>query len=365
MGPTVNTIVGRLEYTGAMVNLRTEKPSFKDKQGRKLPQDQWLVFHDKHPAIIDQATWQSANDTLAKKKRTKPNEKLPEHHLTRLLYCATCGSKMHHNRSIIKATGKRRNYYTCKLSKKGSAFCGEHRVRGDHVEELVLETLKLVSSYVRDYKQEFTDEVHKAFASKQADTIKFQQKRLAKCKLRHGELDKLIQRIYEDNVLGKISDSRFSTLSDQYEQEQHDITQEIDRLQADIATHKDANVSAYGFLKLASRYTEFTELTPTMLHEFVDRIAIHERAEKRVRSTSQQIDIHLNFIGTYAPPLEYITANQPEPKEVPVSKNNELERAEKRAYQREYNRRREANGGLPLRYKNGVDTYLIPSVLPT
>ena len=172
-GPTVNTIVGRLEYTGAMVNLRTEKPSFKDKQGRKLPQEQWLVFHDKHPAIVNQQTWQSANDTLAKKKRTKPNEKLPEHHLTGLLYCATCGSKMHHNRSIIKATGKRRNYYTCKLSKKGSAFCGEHRVRCDHVEELVLETLKLVNGYVKDYKQEFTDEVHKAFASKQADTIKF------------------------------------------------------------------------------------------------------------------------------------------------------------------------------------------------
>ena len=73
---------------------------------------------------------------------------------------------MHHNRSIIKAIGKRRNDYTCKLSKKGSAFCAEHRVRGDHVEELVLETLKLVSGYVTEYKQEFTDVVHKAFASK-------------------------------------------------------------------------------------------------------------------------------------------------------------------------------------------------------
>ena len=178
-------------------------------------------------------------------------------------------------------------------------------------------------------------------------------------------MDKLIQRIYEDNVLGKISDSRFATLSDQYEREQHDTTQEIDQLQADISTYKDAGVNADNFLKLASRYTEFTELTPAMLHEFVDRIEIHERAEKRVRSTSQQIDIHLNFIGTYAPPLEYITANQPEPKELPVSQNKEAERAEKRAYQREYNRRREANGGLPLRYKNGVDTYLIPSALTT
>ena len=74
-------------------------------------------------------------------------------------FCATCGSKMHHNRSVVKATGKRRNYYTCKLSKKGSAFCDEHRVRGDHVEELILETLKLVSTYVKDYKKEFTAEV--------------------------------------------------------------------------------------------------------------------------------------------------------------------------------------------------------------
>ena len=338
-----------------MVSLRSEKSSFKDKQGKKLPQDQWLVFHDKHPAIIDQATWQSANDTLAKKKRTKPNEKLPEHHLTGLLYCATCGSKMHHNRSVVKATGKRRNYYTCKLSKKGSAFCGEHRVRGDHVEELVLETLKLVSAYVKDYKKEFTAEVHQIFATKQADTIKFQQKRLAKCQLRHSELDKLIQRIYEDNVLGKISDSRFATLSNQYELEQHDITREIDQLQVDISTYQDTDTKADSFLKLASRYTEFTELTPAMLHEFVDKIEIHERAEKRVRSTSQLIDIHLNFIGTYVPPIEYIVANQPEPKVPPVSqKSKEEERLEKRQYQQEYKRRRKENGGLPLRYKNAI-----------
>ena len=99
-----------------------------------------------------------------------------------------------------------------------------------------------------------------------------------------------------------------------------------------------------------------------MLHEFVDRIEIHERAEKRVRSTSQQIDIHLNFIGTYAPPIEYIVVNQPDPKEPPVSqKSVEEERLEKRQYQQEYKRRREANGGLPLRYKNGI----IASVLPT
>ena len=151
-------------------------------------------------------------------------------------------------------------------------------------------------------------------AHTKVDTIKFQQKRLAKCQLRHSELDKLIQRIYEDNVLGKISDSRFATLCNQYEQEQHDTTQEIDQLQADISTYKDASVNADSFLKLAIRYTEFTELTPAMLHEFVDRIEIHERTEKRVRSTTQQIDIHLNFIGRYAPSLEYMTANQPEPK---------------------------------------------------
>ena len=359
-GPTVNTIIGRLEYTGAMVSLRSEKSSFKDKVGKKLPQDRWLVFPDKHEPIVDNATWQSANDILAKKKRTKPNEKLPEHHLTGLLYCATCGSKMHHNRSIVKATGKRRNYYTCKLSKKGSDHCTEHRVRGDHVEELVLETLKTVCNYTADHKQEFLTELHKFHASKQVDTVRFQQKRLSTAKLRHGELDKLIQRIYEDNVAGKINDNRYQILYDQYEQEQQDLTDEIDQLQADIGTHEDTTIKADSFLKLVDRYTEFSELTPAMLNEFVNRIEVHERAEKRVRSTSQRIDIHLNFIGAYVPPTEYIQAHQPQPETPPDSERMRAERQAKRQYQQEYKQRREANGGLPLRYKDGV----IASVLP-
>ena len=140
-----------------------------------------------------------------------------------------------------------------------------------------------------------------------------------------------------------------------------DLSDEIDQLQTDIGTHEDTTVKADSFLELVGRYTEFKELTPAMLNEFVGKIAIHERAEKRVCNTTQQIDIHLNFIGTYTPPTEYIQAQQPQPETLPDSEKVRAERQAKRQYQQEYKQRCQANGGLPLRYKDGIIASALPA----
>ena len=344
-GNMVDMIIGRMEYKGCMVNLKTQKQSFKDKRSKNVPREEWLVFEGKHEPIVDEATWQAANDIRQKKRRNKADSLGEPHPLTGLLYCATCKSKMHHNRGTVKSTGREKNYYTCKQSKHGKEFCTGHRINGGVVESLVLETLQTVNQYAAANEKDFTRQINDMYSAQQADNVKSGRKKLKSSQSRHAELDKLIQRIYEDNVLGKINDKRFEVLSNQYEQEQAELEQLISQLQTDLEAFDDSTDRAAKFLELTRRYKDFTELTPTMLHEFIDRIEIHERADKRAKVTTQKVDVYLNFIGTYYPPIEQTEATESDPEQE--------RRMEKLMYQRKYKKRREANGGKPLGHFTG------------
>jgi DNA invertase Pin-like site-specific DNA recombinase len=347
-GNMVEMIISRMEYKGCMVNLKTQKQSFKDKRSKPVPREEWLVFEGKHDPIVDEPTWQAANDIRQKKRRNKPDSLGEPHPLTGLLYCATCKSKMHHNRGTVKNTGRVKNYYTCKQSKHGKEFCTDHRVNGGVVEELVLETLQKVSKYAAANEKDFTRQINEMFSAQQADSVKSQRKKLKADQNRYAELDKLIQRVYEDNVSGKINDKRFEVLSNQYEQEQAELEQTIAQLQADLDSYDDSTDRAAKFLELTRRYKEFSELTPVMLHEFVDRIEIHERADRRAIGTTQNVDIYLNFIGTYIPPIE-----EAEQEPDPAAQAEHEQRMANLLYQREYKKRREENGGKPLGHFTG------------
>ena len=344
----VDMIITRMEYKGCMVNLKTQKQSFKDKRSKHVPREEWLVFEGKHEAIVDESTWQAANDIRQKKRRNKPDSLGEPHPLTGLLYCATCKSKMHHNRGTIKSTGKAKNYYTCKQSKHGVEFCTGHRINGEVIEELVLETLQRVSGYAAANESDFKRQINEIYSTQQADNVKAGRKKLKSSQSRHAELDKLIQRIYEDNIAGKITDKRFEVLSNQYEQEQAELEQLIANLTADLDSYDDSTDRAAKFLELTKRYKEFTELTPAMLHEFVDRIEVHERADRRAIVTTQKVDVFLNFIGAYLPPIED-GVEEPDP----IAAAAHEKRMAKLLYQREYKKRREANGGKPLGHFEG------------
>jgi len=281
---------------------------------------------------------------------------------------------MHHNRGTIKSTKKiadavvdeitgeiiseevtevttrRKNHYTCKESKHGVEFCTGHRINGGVIEELVLETLKRVSQYATANEKDFIREINEMYSNQQADNAKSGRKKLKQSQNRHAELDKLIQRIYEDMVAEKITDKRFEVLSNQYEQEQAELEETITQLTADLDSYDDSTDRAAKFLELTKRYKQFEELTPTMLHEFVDRIEVHERADRRAIVTTQKVDVYLNFIGTYSPPID--ETEQPQEQDPEVQAAHE-KRMAKLLYQRKYKKRREANGGKPLGHFEG------------
>jgi DNA invertase Pin-like site-specific DNA recombinase len=347
-GNMVDMIITRMEYKGCMVNLKTQKQSFKDKRSKQMPREDWLVFEGRHEAVVDEATWQSANDIREKKRRSKPDSLGEPSPLTGLLYCADCKSKMHHNRGIYKPSGNAKNYYLCKESKKGSGYCSGHRINGDVVEGLVLETLKMVSGYAAANEKEFTRQINEMYSAQQADNAKARRRKLKTGQSRHAELDKLIQRIYEDMVAQKITDKRFEVLSARYEQEQAELEQLIAGITAELGSYDDSVDRAAKFLELTKRYKEFNELTPVMLNIFVDRIEVHERADRRAIVTTQKVDVFLNFIGTYSPPIDEATEAQ-SPEAVAAHEK----RMAKLMYQREYKKRREANGGKPLGHFEG------------
>jgi hypothetical protein len=168
--------------------------------------------------------------------------------------------------------------------------------------ELVRDTLKSIASYAKTDKEAFKKSVQELLASHQTVEVKKQKKRLTACKKRHAELEKLLNKIYEDNALGKLPQNRYESLLQTYGQEQTELDKEIPELQSCVERYEDGSGKAINFIKLVERYTDFTEITQTMLHEFVEKIVVHERDRKGKIDSPQTIEIHLNFIGEFIPP---------------------------------------------------------------
>ena len=181
----------------------------------------------------------------------------------------------------------------------------------------------------------FEKSVRELLAAQQTDDVKARQKRLVVCRKRHGELELLLNKIYEDNALGRLPQKRYESLSQTYGQEQESLEKEIMEIQTAVEKYEDDSGRAERFLKLVERYTDFEEITPVMIHEFVEKIVIHAKEDKYVKSSSQKVEIHLNFIGEIAmPDIECV----PTAEETAEQERKEKERER---YRRNYLKRKE------------------------
>ena len=194
--------------------------------------------------------------------------------------------------------------------------------------EVVRNTIKAVADYAKSDMEGFEKFLRELLAKEQTDEVRAKQKRLAVCEKRHAELNTLLNKIYEDNALNRLDTERYESLSQTYGQEQKALVTEITGLQGDVRKHEDGNIRSRRFAELVNRYTDFTELTPAMIHEFIEKIVVHERVDK-YSHTPQQVDIHFNFIGEFVSPYA-----DPEPTEEELAAQKKAER------EREYNRRK-------------------------
>ena len=201
--------------------------------------------------------------------------------------------------------GKRVPQYTCSAYSKvpvGTLCRTQHRINADVVLELIKELLRAIAEYSQLNREEFLETVKKAQTSQQSSEITRLKSRLAEAKKRVQELEKLICRIYEDNILGKLPDKRYAILDGQYSKEQKDLSAEIADMEAELSGYEEGRRSAEKFIALVDKYQNFDELTTYMLNEFVEKIVVHERDRKGSIETTQEVEIYFNFIGKYLPP---------------------------------------------------------------
>nr|WP_270650436.1 DUF4368 domain-containing protein [Longicatena caecimuris] len=297
---TICNILGKREYLGHTINFKTRK-HFKDKKSHYVPEDEWTIFENTHEPIIDQQTFDLVQKIRGNVRRYPDGwgEAAP---LTGLLYCADCGGKMYVHRTN---NGKRISQYTCSQYTKvpcGTLCPTQHRINEDVVLSLISEMLKAIAEYAKHDRAEFVRVVQEAQSSQQTAEVKKQRTRLATAKQRVSELEVLLCKIYEDNILGKLSDSRYATLDAQYEKEQTELTAEISALEKAVKSYEKHEKDADRFIDLIDKYENFDKLTIAMLNEFIEKILVHERDRKGSIQTTQEVEIYFNFVGRFVPP---------------------------------------------------------------
>ncbi len=291
---TSDTIANILEqdaYLGRTTNFKTARLSYKSKKKITNSPDKWAVFENTHPAIIDQDTWDLVQKI--RQQRRRPTKMGEMGLFSGLAYCADCGEKLYHCRTT--SWTHEQECYTCS-SYRNKKKCSAHYIRAVVLEQLVLQNLQRVIAYAKEDEDEF---VRRVIENKMAvkATEREQAKRLLDKKERRiSELDAIIQRLYEDHVVGKLTAERFSKLSEGYEKEQAELKVSVEELHAIVDEAETQEINVQSFLKIVKKYTEPMELTPMLVHEFVEKIIVHA-PDKSSGHRVQQIDVHYNFIG--------------------------------------------------------------------
>ena len=289
---TVSGILRQDAYLGRTTNFKYSKPSFKSKKTVLNPPEKRMTFEDTHPAIIDPDTWEIVQKNREQRRRPMKQDEIGL--FSGLAVCSGCGKRLYHCRAT--SLKHEQESYTCGTYRRYRNQCSAHYIRVVVLEELVLQNLQRVVAYAREDEDEFVRRVIENKLAVQRTEQEQSKRKLEKQKRRITELDAIIQRLYEDNVTGKLTDERFAKLSATYETEQAELKQSVESLSAIVEASEAQAVNIKSFLKIVKKYTEPTELTPQLLHEFVDKIVVHE-ADKSSGHRIQRIDVHYNFIG--------------------------------------------------------------------
>ena len=336
---TLTHILTRQEYCGDVVNFKTTK-HFRDKRNHYVDRSQWQITENVHEPIIDRTDFETVQRILENAPVKRPNGDGEIHPLSGLLFCKDCGAKMHIR--IDYRNGGKRHVAYCSEYHKGKAKnpkCNSpHIIDADLLMQTIAEVLKKIEDYSISNWAEFEALVKKNLAMQQTDKTKKQQKRIPQITTRLEQIDKVLNKLYEDNALGTIPQDRYEQMSQKYSEEYYALKAELAELQEQLSAFENAGGRAQKFLKLTERYAAFTDLTPAILNEFISRIEVHERDKKRAKQAIQHIGIYFNYIGKFENEVTQLT----EPTEQEIRQmREEIEEAKKeksRAYHRQYSR---------------------------
>lgn len=289
---TVADILAKQEYCGDTVNFRSTTKSFKNKTKIERPQEEWKIFPNTHPAIIDREVFELVQEL--RQYRRRPTKSGIVSWFSGLLYCADCGEKLYY--SVTNNYKREQAYFFCSSFRKNSDECSAHYIREKVVMENALESMRRILLNVQAFEKKFARKQMECYSEDKKRELAEKHRELNKAKKRIAEIDGLIQKLYEDNAIGKISDERYATLSMSYEEEQRALKSALPDIENYLETETDKTESLQRFIEKVKRITEIKELTAELVHEFIDKIVVHAPRYldgKRV----QLIDIYYNGVG--------------------------------------------------------------------
>lgn len=294
---TLSAILGREEYLGHTVNLRTRTKSYKDKRKVDNPKEDWLIFKNTHEAIIDQETFDIVRKMRNHKRSNQryKNRAGHENLFAGIVFCGTCGRK--HYFCPQEKNGLNHDHYKCSGYRKPIDGCeNPHYIQKSALIEIVSGKLRQTIQEIHFDQEAFLKKLEQQSQAQFSKDNKRQRQQLQKDEHRSKEIDSIIQKLYEDNLLGKISDERFVKLSQSYEEEQKQLQTSISDLTEKLAKQQEDSLNISKFMMRISKYTELPKLTVEIVNELIDKIVIQKPTGTK-RNRIIQIDIYYNFIG--------------------------------------------------------------------
>ena len=291
---TITKILSLQEYCGDILNFKTYSKSYKNKKRIDNDRENWVVFQDVHEAIIERAVYEQVQQKRGKIRKRRTNN--GEHNMfSGLLVCADCGSNLHFH---FNQGNPEIKYFNCSNYKGNRGTCtSTHYVRVDFLEEVVLGEIRRLTKFASLYEDEFVKAVIGHSQQAEQTDRKLKEKELRTLLARDEELDGLFERIYENNVSGKLSDDRFAKMSRRYEDEQKELAEKIKKLRSEIEKQSSRSMTTDMFIGLVRKYTRARKLTPRMLNELIEKIEVFN-AEKIDGVWEQRLRIHYNCVGT-------------------------------------------------------------------
>ena len=290
---TIYNILCRKEYLGHTVTGKTYKVSYKSKKIKKVPEEQQHFFPNTHEPLIDQETYDLAQKRMASKHRPTKDKVIDI--FSGVLFCADCEHRMTYQAGS-GAPERRQAYLCCRYrnNPRLGDVCTAHYIRKPVLTELVLADMQRVMGYAKEHEAEFIATATKCGEQAARKAAAEQRKELDKAEARINELDILFRKLYEDNALGKLSDSQFAFLTSGYEEEKKTLMPRIVELKESIHAITERTTDVKRFLAIVRKYTEISELTYENVHEFIDRILIHELDKE---TNTRKIEIFYSFVG--------------------------------------------------------------------
>ena len=301
-GSTIVHMLSRQEYLGHTVNFKTYRKSYKQKKQMKNDPSEWMIFKNTHEAIIEESVFEVVQRIRDGRRRLTPMGEMPL--LSGMIFCADCGNKMYQVRG--RGWEHEKEYFVCATYRKVKGGCSSHQIRNVVVEELLLDGIRRVTAFARECEEDFVEMVTKKTRSELDKSMRDSRRESEQAQARIAKLDEIIQRLYEDNIEGKISDERFTKMTANYEAEQQTLEKRVTELKSIMTEEKESALNVDHFLSLVRKYTDIKELTAEIIREFVEKIYVY-KAELIDGRRVQRIKIVWNCIGEFEPPVSTST----------------------------------------------------------